>query len=349
MINTEFYAATRTEEDTIVFLRRRGLLRDVNNLPPCRKPGCNGIMRLAKKTWTRTDGTRATSERYVCRVRTCNTSQSLRDSNPFFTIFDMTGRSNSHLTMSKILEIVFLWCQDVSCAHIRERTGLSHETVIRWMDRCRDVCIRKWKKRGKMGGPGKTIQADESLLRGRRKANKGRLLAGDKKRRRLDDNAAAGGPQVAALQADPLAGGEEGDDDYSGSWELYVPPHDEVEEPKGDYGDKRPGPWVFGMVEPLQKIINGKQRTVWDKRFFMVAHRDRPTLHGIIRREVRTRSRVHTDEWRAYWTLEQHGYIHETVNHSHNFVDPNTGVHTQLIECMWGPLKLKVNFTAVIM
>jgi transposase-like protein len=89
-------------------------------------------------------------------------------------------------------------------------------------------------------------------------------------------------------------------------------------------------------------LIQGIQVSVCDQRFFMVDRRDRPTLHGIIRREVRPGSTVHTDEWRAYRTLEQYGYIHETVNHSQYFVDPRTGAHTQLIECLWGPLKLKV-------
>ena len=32
-------------------------------------------------------------------------------------------------------------------------------------------------------------------------------------------------------------------------------------------------------------------------------------------------------------------YIHKTVNHSGNFVNPNTGVHTNLIENLWMRLK----------
>lgn len=37
--------------------------------------------------------------------------------------------------------------------------------------------------------------------------------------------------------------------------------------------------------------------------------------------------------------LEQSGYIHCQVNHKYNFIDPETGMHTQNIELIWGSAK----------
>jgi len=38
---------------------------------------------------------------------------------------------------------------------------------------------------------------------------------------------------------------------------------------------------------------------------------------------------IHSDEWAAYRCLKDNGYIHNTVNHQQNYVDPLTKVHTQ--------------------
>lgn len=46
-------------------------------------------------------------------------------------------------------------------------------------------------------------------------------------------------------------------------------------------------------------------------------------------------SRIWSDEWAAYNGLTALGYIHETVNHSQVFVNPDTGVHTNDIESRW--------------
>jgi len=56
---------------------------------------------------------------------------------------------------------------------------------------------------------------------------------------------------------------------------------------------------------------------------------------------------IHSDQWKAYATLNEHGFTHKTVNHSLNFIDQSTGAHTQLIKGHWRIVKkrygIKVN------
>ncbi|KAF4527971.1 hypothetical protein B566_EDAN014963 [Ephemera danica] len=203
------------------------------------------------------------------------------------------------------MEIIYIWCQDALAIDAERRTGLSHSTVINWFDYCREVPVKMFSRRGKMGASGKPLQVDESLLRGKRKANRGRLLGADRKAPRVHLTA----EDHHIINATPAT--------------------------KRNHGKRMAGPWVLGIVEPLGSSIV-------EKRFFIVQKRDRPTLHGIIRNEVMSGCEIHSDEWLAYRTLEQYGFLHGTVNHSIQFVDPNTGVHTQLVENSWIGLKLKI-------
>jgi hypothetical protein len=51
---------------------------------------------------------------------------------------------------------------------------------------------------------------------------------------------------------------------------------------------------------------------------------------------------IHSDEWAAYRSLRNNpNYIHLTANHSVNFVEPMSGVHTQNIENTWMRVKRK--------
>ena len=48
---------------------------------------------------------------------------------------------------------------------------------------------------------------------------------------------------------------------------------------------------------------------------------------------------IYSDCWKAYSSLNKEGFSHLTVNHSINFVDPETGTHTNTIESTWRALK----------
>lgn len=87
--------------------------------------------------------------------------------------------------------------------------------------------------------------------------------------------------------------------------------------------------WIFGLVE------RGSGRIA----LLTVNNRSATELIPKIIRTVLPGTTIMSDEWAAYRSLPQHGYIHQTVNHSQNFVDPHTGAHTQTIEGFWGNAK----------
>ena len=53
---------------------------------------------------------------------------------------------------------------------------------------------------------------------------------------------------------------------------------------------------------------------------------------------------IHSDQWRSYNGVPQLPNVssHSTVNHSVEFVDSVTGVHTQNIESYWNRVKMKL-------
>lgn len=93
------------------------------------------------------------------------------------------------------------------------------------------------------------------------------------------------------------------------------------------------GQWMFGGIERNTK-----------KAFILpVPNRRTETLLPLIEQYVAPGTVIHTDCWRAYDVLRQHeNYTHKTVNHSQNFVDPASGVHTQNIERLWREMRANI-------
>lgn len=85
------------------------------------------------------------------------------------------------------------------------------------------------------------------------------------------------------------------------------------------------GQWVFGGVE------RGTGKTF----FVPVKKRDKATLLPIIQEWVLPGTIVMTDKWKGYSNLHSCGYEHLTVNHEKEYVDKETGAHTNNIERIW--------------
>lgn len=52
---------------------------------------------------------------------------------------------------------------------------------------------------------------------------------------------------------------------------------------------------------------------------------EQETLTPIIKNEIKTGTTIYSNQWKGYSTLNLHGYIHQTVNHSKFFIGPETG------------------------
>ena len=82
-----------------------------------------------------------------------------------------------------------------------------------------------------------------------------------------------------------------------------------------------------------RKFHRGRLVTEWlfggiarnTKKMFIVSIKDRDaqTLLSFIRKNITPESIIHTDCWKAYSKIDPM-YQHKTVNHSQNFVDPDT-------------------------
>ena len=90
-------------------------------------------------------------------------------------------------------------------------------------------------------------------------------------------------------------------------------------------------------------IIAGIERTEEKKCFIeIVENRNADTIQNVLSKHVAQGSIVYTDSWKGYNGIEEMGIYHKTVNHSNNFVDPFTGVHTNTIEGLWNSMKLQI-------
>jgi len=99
---------------------------------------------------------------------------------------------------------------------------------------------------------------------------------------------------------------------------------------KYNRGKRVDGVWVFGGIE---------RDTTPPKCFFLtVEDRSAATLIPIIKQYILPGTTIVSDCWKSYSSLRDEGFLHQTVNHSIEFVS-ESGAHTNNIESRWNALK----------
>jgi len=95
---------------------------------------------------------------------------------------------------------------------------------------------------------------------------------------------------------------------------------------KNNVGRALPQLWIFG----------GICRETGECFLVEVPDRSAATLIKIIKERIKPGTTIMSDCWKAYNTkvLEEAGFNHLKVNHSMNFVELDTGAHTQAVERM---------------
>ena len=86
---------------------------------------------------------------------------------------------NFHLTLKKIVKLTYYWVHKIRPETVRRELRINcEETVVDWFNFCREVCSEVIENENvKIGGPGKTVEKDESKF-GKRKYHKGRRKEG---------------------------------------------------------------------------------------------------------------------------------------------------------------------------
>jgi transposase-like protein len=95
------------------------------------------------------------------------------------------------------------------------------------------------------------------------------------------------------------------------------------------------GSWILGIV-----CLNTKEYRV---DICPDNKRNGATLISLINKHVKKETTIVTDCWKGYDGLTANGFNHLCVNHSYNYVDPDTWANTQTIEGNWRPLRNRLS------
>lgn len=96
-----------------------------------------------------------------------------------------------------------------------------------------------------------------------------------------------------------------------------------------------------GRVPKQQWVFGGVCRETKECFLYAVENRSADTLMPIIIENIAPGTLIISDQWKSYNGIRNCNkeYNHLTVNHSKNFIDPESGAHTNTVERMWGVTK----------
>lgn len=287
MLARDLYRIASSETDAIRYLQSHDIISKEKECPKCKKIMSADLKRA----------------RWRCRKGKCNVQISMRSENGLFV--------RSGLSICKTLELLWIFLYSrMTIREVSNVTDISITTIILYYRRFRHVCTLSLSIQPKMiGTDTDSVQVDESFFSGRRKYNRGRPLAGDKKNKKAQEK-----PNVDDEYVDTAADWNE---------EKFDKAKDGIDDPNWC--------WVVGIYSSKTCV-----------RFFRVGNRTGDTLISLIEKYVEAGSVVHTDEWKGYIRLPRHGYTHGTVCHKKHYVDRKTGVHTQGGERWWRTVKLRL-------
>lgn len=118
-------------------------------------------MRLEK------DSSTADRQVWRCKNSRCGSKKSIREGSFY---------ENSHLSISKILLFMYLWCKDCNNKFIKEELEIDQKISVDFNRFCRDVAVFYFENEPVSNEQiGKTIEIDESVF-SKRKYNRGRLV-----------------------------------------------------------------------------------------------------------------------------------------------------------------------------
>jgi len=104
----------------------------------------------------------------------------------------------------------------------------------------------------------------------------------------------------------------------------------EIDEAKFGKRKYNRGRWLDG-----QWVFGGFERGSKNCFLVPVPSRGSDVLLEVIQQWIHPGTTIISDCWKAYDCLSSEGFVHESVNHSKNFVDPHSRAHTQNIERIW--------------